>query len=777
MCRHRFILLYVLLLMFLFDSPAVADMPDIELGLEWLAKHQHPDGHWASRDYHRGEATTPYALVRYKGTTDGRGERGYDVAVTGMAMLAFLGYGETHRSGNYTEYRPVMTKATQWLLSQQVKSDGADNGRIGPRDDRRGFFNHVLATMALAELAILSEDRSLLSEPVRAATEHLLRGQLSDGGWAHAKRDRKSDVSATTWSVLALKTARACARHRLLPGLNRESFAGPLEQARGWLAEEGDGKRRYSAGKGPFPTRGARKARVDYDPRVPTVDAAAVLARFFSGDSRKHESLKRSIKLLSENPPKWQQTSGDTKSTIDFCYWYFGTYAMFQHGGKPWRDWVEPLQVALADSQIIDGEEAGSWDPVGRWGPVGGRVYATAIGCMTSEVFHRFVRAGKGSVSIPPTKRERRKREPIDRARAWLLAHQHPDGYWSSQDYYRKDTSKPYALVKYSGFTDGRGMPGFDIGVTGLAMRALTGLGSDADPKIQRALKKAEKWLLEQQVDAPGKPEHGRIGRSKDERWIYNHALATRALTARFAGDLDNDKLRFATTRALRLLLRAQNPDAGWRYGIRPGSSDVSVTAWAIDTLQWTPYFAYGKAIDLSRQELEKSVGTARRWLETLVSDGGESRYGDGDLTVTQPSRNPANANFAKLPHLIATSIAARKPDLQDDRPGRRFSKPKKTRPGMPALEAARPQWQVHGDKKPCTVDLCYWFFGTEASYLLHEEWESWAAAANEALKTSQISDGPETGSWDPIGRWGSVGGRVYSTALSCMILIRCHRR
>ena len=40
--------------------------------------------------------------------------------------------------------------------------------------------------------------------------------------------------------------------------------------------------------------------------------------------------------------------------------------------------------------------EDGSWDPIDEWGPAGGRVYMTALGAMTLEVYYRFRRAQQG---------------------------------------------------------------------------------------------------------------------------------------------------------------------------------------------------------------------------------------------------------------------------------------------------------------------------------------------------------------------------------------------
>ena len=71
-------------------------------------------------------------------------------------------------------------------------------------------------------------------------------------------------------------------------------------------------------------------------------------------------------------------------------YWYYGTYAMYQMGGKHWRAWQKSLKHAVVDTQRKDGDYKGSWDPIGPWGYSGGRVYSTAIMTLSLEVYFRY---------------------------------------------------------------------------------------------------------------------------------------------------------------------------------------------------------------------------------------------------------------------------------------------------------------------------------------------------------------------------------------------------
>ncbi|MHC4598664.1 MAG: hypothetical protein ACYS47_06635, partial [Planctomycetota bacterium] len=92
--------------------------------------------------------------------------------------------------------------------------------------------------------------------------------------------------------------------------------------------------------------------------------------------------------LLKQNTPKWDVEGG----TIDMYYWYYGTLAMFQLGRSYWKAWNEPMKNALVPTQKREGCGNGSWDPVGAWGTAGGRVYATAINCLSLEIYYRYGR-------------------------------------------------------------------------------------------------------------------------------------------------------------------------------------------------------------------------------------------------------------------------------------------------------------------------------------------------------------------------------------------------
>jgi len=92
-------------------------------------------------------------------------------------------------------------------------------------------------------------------------------------------------------------------------------------------------------------------------------------------------------------------------------------------------------------------------------------------------------------------------------------------------------------------------------------------------------------------------------------------------------------------------------------------------------------------------------------------------------------------------------------------------------RRGAKLLKAVPPSWNPNDG----SIDMYYWYFGTLAMFHMGgSEWRTWNTALQQSVVANQRKDTDHCmykGSWDPIGPWGSDGGRVYSTALMAMAL------
>ncbi|NOT31636.1 MAG: hypothetical protein HOP15_14410 [Planctomycetes bacterium] len=116
-----------------------------------------------------------------------------------------------------------------------------------------------------------------------------------------------------------------------------------------------------------------------------------MLVRIFCGRTlASDDRIGKGADLLGKKLPVWEAEGG----SIDYYYWYYGTLALHQVGGPRWEKWNAALKTALVEHQRRDErqDEYGSWDPIDPWSSEGGRVYATALNCLTTEVYYRYPR-------------------------------------------------------------------------------------------------------------------------------------------------------------------------------------------------------------------------------------------------------------------------------------------------------------------------------------------------------------------------------------------------
>ncbi len=368
--------------------PRSVEMADA--ALRWLARHQVERGpragSWSAADWHlecQDGGCEGMSLAEPGGIGPGRGNPHYDVGVTALALLAFLGRGNTARVG---DFKAEVRKAQKWLIGQQDPATGA----IG-FDPSHGesMYNHAIATMALCEAYFYGDDHRL-EEPAQAAVDFCVRAQNPNAGWRYGVMSGQSDTSVTGWMVLALKAARVADLE-----VPDETFAG----ARLWFdrVTTRDGQAGYNRpGSGSSVLKVLKDRGALYDEQ-PCMTAVAMLCRIFTGQDPDDREIKAGAEHLMEKLPVWDP---DAHEQVNHYYWYYATYAMFQYGTKDWLTWNEAMLEALKASQRngLDGsaDAEGSWDPIGEWGFVGGRVYSTALNALTLQIYYRYKRQNEG---------------------------------------------------------------------------------------------------------------------------------------------------------------------------------------------------------------------------------------------------------------------------------------------------------------------------------------------------------------------------------------------
>ena len=302
--------------------------------LDWLQATQNPDGSW---------------------TND------HPVAMTGLALLAYLGHCETPQSPEYGE---TVLKGITYLVDIGMKNDG----RLSNKDATsiQWVYDHGIATYALAEAYTFCNQLKIpiphLDTVTKQAGDMIMQGQNDDGAWLY-KFDSGAggDNSVGFWQIQALK---ACKHTGLWP---TSKFTKPSREALGWLdkVQGSDGAIGYR----------------DNSSQSPGLTGGGVLA-FQLWDKGSSSEAKKGVKYVAENSEfEWGQESSN------LYYHYYNTQAMINHGGKEWQDYNLRFRDSLLKAQNPDG----SWTQAGiKHGPVNVHM-ATCLSTLMLEVYYRFL--------------------------------------------------------------------------------------------------------------------------------------------------------------------------------------------------------------------------------------------------------------------------------------------------------------------------------------------------------------------------------------------------
>ncbi|QDU69614.1 prenyltransferase/squalene oxidase repeat-containing protein [Engelhardtia mirabilis] len=347
-------------------------------GLEWLKDHQSEDGHWDADDF-------PVECDKEPPYSDGEGSALHDVGLTGLALLAFLGFGDTMNDGQYHE---TIRSGISWLQKQQDRSTGL----IGEQTASNFIYNHAIAALALCE-AQYGAPNPILKKSAQNAVNYIHRARNPYSAWRYqVPPDNTNDTSVTGWMVFALSAAQDAKLN-----VETDAYRGSLS----WFDEVTDpttGRTGYTQiGEGSARPRHLQEFyKAEY---TEALTAVSVLCRVFianilnepiKDDDRQKELVERGIELMMEHLPEWSEDG----SLNDMYYWYYASYALYQLSeqySSAWTKWEKALSDALLPSQRTSPPcFEGSWDPIGPWGHEGGRVYSTAIGVLCLEVYFRY---------------------------------------------------------------------------------------------------------------------------------------------------------------------------------------------------------------------------------------------------------------------------------------------------------------------------------------------------------------------------------------------------
>lgn len=312
--------------------------------LRWLQQKQNSDGSWGTQ---------------------------FKEAMTGLALLAYLGHCETPKSKEYGE---TVTRGMTYLIDQ----GSGNNGRMASTGGHHWVYQHSIATYALCEALTFCKELKFdfpgLQETCDQAVNLIVEGQHPNGFWdyGYKKDNRGGDLSVTGWHLQALKAAYHADVHK-----DRVKKAAEKSLERVKAVQHDSGTFGYT---GPQ-NLGQRLVGV------------GVLCLQMWGEENSREA-RAGLRWMRKNmDPVY------TAKNSNLYAWYYTTLALFQRGSSYWSKWNRKWRDEMLANQLPDG----SWKPEGAVAGGGGGaittngakadadIYRVCLNTLSLEAYYRFL--------------------------------------------------------------------------------------------------------------------------------------------------------------------------------------------------------------------------------------------------------------------------------------------------------------------------------------------------------------------------------------------------
>ena len=300
-------------------------------------------------------------FITTKQNKDGSFGEEFHAAMTGLALLAYLGHCETPESPKFGD---SVVNGALFLMDRALKNDGKlTNGKGGHHE----AYEHAIATYALSELYTMTKESGKeiprLESVLKKSVGIVVDAQTKTGGWAYNfKAEGAEDMSVSGWMIQCLKAAHNTGRN----------FSG-VERALDLATEKYLPSIQDSEGAFKYSPENAKGKR--------TLTGAAMLAmQIWKGKDtpQYNKALAYLVKAYANPSPGG-----------NFYAPYYNTQAFFMHEGKEWENYNKIFQPRLLDAQ----NEDGSWlsKGVGGQGGADAQLMNTAWAILMLEVYYRYL--------------------------------------------------------------------------------------------------------------------------------------------------------------------------------------------------------------------------------------------------------------------------------------------------------------------------------------------------------------------------------------------------
>ncbi|MGE9270838.1 MAG: prenyltransferase/squalene oxidase repeat-containing protein, partial [Verrucomicrobiales bacterium] len=318
-------------------------------GLDWLQSTQHPDGSWGRKNA---------------------------AAMTGLAILSYLGHCETPISEKYGD---TVLKGMTYLVDLGMKQNGRLSTGAEPNPQP---YEHAIATYALGESSTFCKQLGInvpnLHEVTQKAGQYIINNQHESGGWDYGYKEASSrggDLSVTAWQIQALK---AC-KHT---GMDFKNMKTCINRALDYVGD----CQFPDGGFGYAPKKKSHAANGYF-----TLTGAGMLS-YQMWDKGSAAPVRQGSKYVI----KHSKYGYDTPDA-DLYGHYYESQAMIARGGQEWEHYNKMFRDEHLSGQAKDG----SWRAPGggqKLNAVAARFdkdthYRTCLAILMLETYYRFLPA------------------------------------------------------------------------------------------------------------------------------------------------------------------------------------------------------------------------------------------------------------------------------------------------------------------------------------------------------------------------------------------------
>ena len=337
-------------------GPVLPDMIDretvkrIDRGLNYLAKTQRGNGSWLNQG---GYGT-------------------YPAVMTSLAGLAFMAGGSTPESGHYAKN---VTKAMHYILNIAESYGGKDGLIVGPGAESRSMYGHGFSMLFLAQCYGTEIDKKT-EQRIRKALDKAVKltakaqsdvgaAKKHAGGWIYTPSGRSDEGSVT---VTQLQALRACRNAGI------KVPKSTIERAVWYLkyCQNADGGIAYS-----YRSRGRSRPAISAA-AIACFYAAGVYDRKTGGKGPEAEMVEKLVNYVRGAV----KVEGGRGGGHYFYMHFYMAQAMYQRGGKDWKDYFPKIKRRLFALQAPDG----SWN-----GDSVGTTYGTAIATIILQLPYGYL--------------------------------------------------------------------------------------------------------------------------------------------------------------------------------------------------------------------------------------------------------------------------------------------------------------------------------------------------------------------------------------------------